>query len=408
MGSSSSKYTINHGKPMKWKPSDPLFSLWKDKDDDLIEAIRVPANNHQEVPIFKLQRRSLSSDTRIIARDYTELRQVTILEALTEEDARLGYRYLVNVVLNAGDLISPENVKLALENRETLPGIRFHNLINPHNNLFTCPLLQPLHECWNPADFEADIILVHGLGGDSQTTWFNDAGLWPIVWLFDLQNGINSMPARYNIRDLPPVNKIRLLTVKHHANMFSTDNESDPRYIAQRLVGLLFDAGVGSKPIVWIAHSLGGLIVKEILYASQRGLRCDILRSTKGVIFFGTPHCGATWATAMRAVDSMHDSPGLLYLDPSPSIGAQAGNGQRLQALNEFFSGTTIPFLNFSEGALCSPPFLSLLSALMTIIVVPDAQAHIMGSVTVSPLQMEEQLSMGTFPPRVHEHCKTI
>ena len=53
-----------------------------------------------------------------------------------------------------------------------------------------------------------------------------------------------------------------------------------------------------SRPVLFIAHSLGGIIVKEMLrrasdkYQSPAHLR-HVFTSTIGVIFFGTPHGGA-------------------------------------------------------------------------------------------------------------------
>lgn len=53
-----------------------------------------------------------------------------------------------------------------------------------------------------------------------------------------------------------------------------------------------------SRPILFVAHSLGGIVVKEMLRrsggcrAGQSHLQ-DIFESTIGIVFFGTPHGGA-------------------------------------------------------------------------------------------------------------------
>jgi hypothetical protein len=53
-----------------------------------------------------------------------------------------------------------------------------------------------------------------------------------------------------------------------------------------------------SRPIVFIAHSLGGIVVKEMLRRSygfenhHNHLR-QIYKSTTAIMFFGTPHGGA-------------------------------------------------------------------------------------------------------------------
>jgi hypothetical protein len=53
-----------------------------------------------------------------------------------------------------------------------------------------------------------------------------------------------------------------------------------------------------ARPVLFIIHSLGGIVIKEIL---RRSSHChlgqahlyDIFKSTIGIMFFGTPHSGA-------------------------------------------------------------------------------------------------------------------
>lgn len=50
-----------------------------------------------------------------------------------------------------------------------------------------------------------------------------------------------------------------------------------------------------SRPLVFVAHSLGGIVVKEVLRRSHgfdNHLR-QIYKSTAAIVFFGTPHGGA-------------------------------------------------------------------------------------------------------------------
>lgn len=74
---------------------------------------------------------------------------------------------------------------------------------------------------------------------------------------------------------------------------------------AAELAPALIDAGVGHKnvPIVWLAHSMGGLIVKQLLNDaanSQENVKslCD---KTKAVLFYSTPHKGSALANMPRA-----------------------------------------------------------------------------------------------------------
>jgi hypothetical protein len=51
-----------------------------------------------------------------------------------------------------------------------------------------------------------------------------------------------------------------------------------------------------SRPVLFVAHSLGGIIVKETLRRSNRNSQLHVRKicdSTIGIIFFGTPHNGA-------------------------------------------------------------------------------------------------------------------
>ncbi|XP_035434044.1 protein SERAC1 [Spodoptera frugiperda] len=96
------------------------------------------------------------------------------------------------------------------------------------------------------------------------------------------------------------------------------------------MVPALIDAGVGNKstPVVWLAHSMGGLIVKQVLVEasqSDQQLLKKIAENTKAVFFFSTPHKGSSMATMPRAAAAVlwpsndvrqlqQDSPTLLNL----------------------------------------------------------------------------------------------
>jgi hypothetical protein len=66
--------------------------------------------------------------------------------------------------------------------------------------------------------------------------------------------------------------------------------------------------GEPSRPLLFIVHSLGGIIVKEML---RRSSGCDkkvqahfvrICDYTTGIIFFGTPHAGADYRGFLRSL----------------------------------------------------------------------------------------------------------
>ncbi|XP_063634467.1 protein SERAC1 [Cydia splendana] len=81
---------------------------------------------------------------------------------------------------------------------------------------------------------------------------------------------------------------------------------SDISARASELQPNLLDAGVGSRntPIVWLAHSMGGLIVKQVLNVaaqSQDPQANKLCECTKAVFFYSTPHKGSAFATMPRA-----------------------------------------------------------------------------------------------------------
>ncbi|OCK95793.1 uncharacterized protein K441DRAFT_555462, partial [Cenococcum geophilum 1.58] len=77
-----------------------------------------------------------------------------------------------------------------------------------------------------------------------------------------------------------------------------------------------------SRPIIFVCHSLGGIIVKEVLRRSQMSseeLIRDIVESTLAVLFLGTPHRGSAEFAAlgdmMRRIGSV-----VLRLDSNATI----------------------------------------------------------------------------------------
>lgn len=63
---------------------------------------------------------------------------------------------------------------------------------------------------------------------------------------------------------------------------------------SEEFINKLILAGVGKRPIVWICHSMGGLIVKKMLVEEwKNGDKNKICTNTKSIIFYSTPHRGS-------------------------------------------------------------------------------------------------------------------
>lgn len=134
------------------------------------------------------------------------------------------------------------------------------------------------------------VIFVHGLCGDPYATWRSDGEetFWP-GWLG---------------QDIPDVGLYSLGYDASHST-WSGSAMALPDRAASVLATLVADR-LDTKPLVFICHSLGGLVAKQLLRmaADVPGTpEGRILEQTRGVIFLGTPNTGsdlANWADRFR------------------------------------------------------------------------------------------------------------
>ena len=108
----------------------------------------------------------------------------------------------------------------------------------------------------------------------------------------------------------------------HITKGFEATNKSNLFGHAKDLLYSLERERTLGRDIVFVAHSLGGLLVKEVLRRSEcaedRELQ-DIISSTKGIVFLGTPHRGS--ADFAKLGDMMRKIAGaLLRVDNNASI----------------------------------------------------------------------------------------
>ncbi|PLN78352.1 Alpha/Beta hydrolase protein [Aspergillus taichungensis] len=148
---------------------------------------------------------------------------------------------------------------------------------------------QGLSVVHNPTEkATVDIVLVHGLNGHPKDTWTSDTGtFWPVDLL---PQALGQTQAR-------------VLTYGYNATVQSfTDGNGSLgiQDIAETLASTLAANRnlrvCSDRPIIFICHSLGGIIVKRILIHSRsisnekvKHLR-SISLSTYGLVFLGTPH----------------------------------------------------------------------------------------------------------------------
>ncbi|KFY76789.1 hypothetical protein V499_03666 [Pseudogymnoascus sp. VKM F-103] len=187
--------------------------------------------------------------------------------------------------------------------------------------------LTTLHE---PEDALIDIVFIHGFNGHPERTWTykradadppnhsNNPELPERPSKFRKLNPFSKDQERnschpketYWPRDLLPhtVKKARVLTFGYdttvHHRFGQTRNRNTIYDFAWEFLNCLSDSrrsdGQSRRPLLFVAHSLGGIITKEALrqanlksaHESCAHLR-NIFLSTSSIIFFGTPHRGA-------------------------------------------------------------------------------------------------------------------
>ncbi|KAK4236388.1 hypothetical protein C8A03DRAFT_45622 [Achaetomium macrosporum] len=158
---------------------------------------------------------------------------------------------------------------------------------NHNQGLFTLPFPDPDWEkTYMDGPRWSNVVAVHGLNGDCFGTWTGQSpSEGPTIWVNELL-----------LQKLP---RTRVMTFGYNASVVGNTSVAGIRGHARKLLTLLRDKreddGTSHRPIVFVAHSLGGIIVKQALMIARNEWKVfgDILTSTKGIVFFGTPHRGS-------------------------------------------------------------------------------------------------------------------
>ena len=123
------------------------------------------------------------------------------------------------------------------------------------------------------------IIFVHGVFGNPADTWGTAGNTWP-----QLVEGDNSF------------NDFDILLLNYYTTYFTSAQMIHE--IAVRQLDMLKDSPEFDqyKKIYFIAHSMGGLVVKSVLTHLNQGEDVALLRRVKAVIYLGTPSQGSILA----------------------------------------------------------------------------------------------------------------
>ncbi|OBT98860.1 hypothetical protein VE01_03348 [Pseudogymnoascus verrucosus] len=163
------------------------------------------------------------------------------------------------------------------------------------------------------------IVFVHGLMGNPRTTWTgispppsaeseHKRSLWqkitqkksPTTW--ESQPQPVFWPKEFLPRDVPHA---RIITYGYDAKvveLFQSVSQNSLYAISRDILNDLQisreDSAETSRPILWIAHSLGGIALSQSHALQQKQPHLfGIYSSTIGIIYLGTPHRGSGGAT---------------------------------------------------------------------------------------------------------------
>ena len=90
------------------------------------------------------------------------------------------------------------------------------------------------------------------------------------------------------------------------------------------------------RPIIFIAHSLGGIIVKQALVWAHTEPRYQTIKDhTLGIVFFGTPHRGSDKANYGKTLANV--ATGVMHKPRSKLISALQSNSDTLMKLTAEF-----------------------------------------------------------------------
>lgn len=142
------------------------------------------------------------------------------------------------------------------------------------------------------SDSQVDLVFVHGLTGKSMKTWRN--AKTEFSWPTEIA------------KDIGPSRVITFGYDVDVTSFFGHTSKSRLGEHAQDLIGdlarLRDDTDTETRPIIFITHSMGGLVVQKALSLSRARAASHlraIEKCTIAIAFLGTPHAGsdlATWA----------------------------------------------------------------------------------------------------------------
>ncbi|KAH7493324.1 hypothetical protein FOMA001_g2044 [Fusarium oxysporum f. sp. matthiolae] len=182
-------------------------------------------------------------------------------------------------------------------------------------------------------DAKFDICAVHGLGGNAIDTWTADSGK---MWLRDF------LPEHESFKNS------RVMTFGYDSDLTDRSTVMELENWAETLLQSLNEVRTSEKekerPLLFVSHSLGGLVVRKAMARLHLTPNCQNIKlSQSGIVFLATPHSGSTKA----------DWSNFLVATAHTIGGVRAETVRTLQSFNTASVWDTAAFLNLEP----CPPF---------------------------------------------------
>lgn len=175
------------------------------------------------------------------------------------------------------------------------------------------------------ADAMADVVFVHGLDGTWRGTWTADGASEGDCWL------------EWLAAERP---QVQVWSLQYSsASSAWRGRGMDVLSAATSLLDRLPQSGIGTRPIIFVTHSLGGLVAKQILRSANESNNVswkNIAENTRGISFLATPHSGAPLAKKLIVLEQLLGPIGWL-LRRQRTIDDLVAHSPQLLALNSWY-----------------------------------------------------------------------
>lgn len=189
-------------------------------------------------------------------------------------------------------------------------GIDFSSLIDDHSQEFLKDLTYDLRKReWDRIGQDFEIILddcpQNSSRGNGPFSCNGDDACMKKIF-HDKQHKTQCWPKDWLPDDVP---FIRVIGINYDTNLSMWTSlcpiESAKATMAGRseeYIKKLLTAGIGKRPMIWVCHSMGGLLVKKMLVDEwKNGDKNNVCKNTRSIVFYSTPHRGSRVAALKQA-----------------------------------------------------------------------------------------------------------